>query len=300
MAEKLFVERNKLISFGCSHTQGVALPDWHGHTHRYSKYAWGEIVSQELNIPTHDNQGHGGASNRHILHNILNYKFVPGKDIVVILWTYTHRRTLWHDNKNHPKIEDWGNWRYNNDPKYHEDSKTRVQHVRPYSYKGPLGRNDDLISEEQKKWYNYFYSVYDTILQLAHCIHHAKLHLDSLGIPNYHMLQSILQISQLKHASDDIPYLLDFPFIHVFFDKYQRIPPLARDNAHAGPNAHKQYGTIVAENIKKCMNEKYQKMSAFPTIAPTHDKRGIRGNFSVNKFTDIHSYYADYGITSDI
>ena len=274
-ANKVFnrVEKNRLISFGCSHTQGDALPDWHRENQPKSKYAWGEIASQELNIPTHDNQGHGGASNRHILYNILNYEFVPEKDIVAILWTYTHRRTIWHDNKNFPKSEHWGNWRYD---KCYEDTKTRVQKIRPYPYKGPLGHNDDVVPADQKKWYYYFYSVYDTILQTAQSIHHAKMYLDSLGIPNYHMLQSILQIDQLKHASDDIKYLLDFPFIHAFFDKYQKIPPLAKDNSHAGPNAHKVYGTLVAKEIKnQALNLKND------------------GTFKINDFTDIYSYYVD-------
>ena len=72
----------RLVTFGCSNTQGVALND-------SSTQAWPAVLAKMYGW-TLDNQGVPGASNLEILWNILQYKFQPD-DIVVVMWTIVNR-----------------------------------------------------------------------------------------------------------------------------------------------------------------------------------------------------------------
>ena len=74
----------RLITFGCSITSGVGLPDPKTQT-------WGAVVSNHLNLIL-VNKGIHGASNKLICHEVLNFNFEPS-DTVIILWTYEDRYT---------------------------------------------------------------------------------------------------------------------------------------------------------------------------------------------------------------
>jgi len=77
---------SRLITFGCSHTFGQALPDvWNNIRSGPSKYAWPQLLADKLNIEC-VNLGIPGASNKQIWFRIVKIKFEPN-DIVIILWS---------------------------------------------------------------------------------------------------------------------------------------------------------------------------------------------------------------------
>ena len=75
---------NRLITFGCSHTEGSSLP-------QSNEQVWGKIVSKHLGLEF-VNEGIYRSSNKLIAHQIRNFNFLP-TDTVVVLWSYTLRHT---------------------------------------------------------------------------------------------------------------------------------------------------------------------------------------------------------------
>ena len=91
---------SRLIAFGCSITYGHGLPDCYqanripGPTPSVS--AWPSLLAKELGLEC-INLGECGSTNKGILMKILGAKYKPG-DIVVILWTFHQRASLFEDN----------------------------------------------------------------------------------------------------------------------------------------------------------------------------------------------------------
>lgn len=79
----------RLITFGCSLTYGQGLPDCNSTSSPPSQLGWPKILSDNLGKEL-VNISSPGASNLEILFNILNFKFIP-TDEVVIMWSYAFR-----------------------------------------------------------------------------------------------------------------------------------------------------------------------------------------------------------------
>tara|TARA_B110000503_G_C7030136_1_gene363639 strand:- start:97 stop:684 length:588 start_codon:yes stop_codon:yes gene_type:complete len=75
-----------LITFGCSYTYGVGLPD---DSITPSKSGWASLLSQELGLKL-INKSEPGASNTEILYEILTFNFKKD-DTVIIMWTHPIR-----------------------------------------------------------------------------------------------------------------------------------------------------------------------------------------------------------------
>lgn len=91
------VDPTRLVAFGCSHTYGHGLSDCNiplinGPGPKPSKFAWPELVGQELNLEV-VNMGKSGASNLEILSRILDFEFLE-TDLVIVQWTHTIRDLL--------------------------------------------------------------------------------------------------------------------------------------------------------------------------------------------------------------
>ena len=82
----------RLITFGCSFTYGLGLPDCIDTGTEWSSpsnFAWPNLLANKLNYQL-KNESYPGSSNLEILYRILNFKFEQD-DVVVIMWTVPPR-----------------------------------------------------------------------------------------------------------------------------------------------------------------------------------------------------------------
>ena len=100
----------RLIAFGCSITYGHGLPDCFVAPDNSgpvpSKVSWPELVAKYMNKEC-VNVAVPGASNKHIWHKIINFKFKEN-DTVFILWTFPSRTSV----IKHNTVVDIGAWNY--------------------------------------------------------------------------------------------------------------------------------------------------------------------------------------------
>jgi len=96
---------SRVISFGCSHTFGMGLPDVYlGIEKNFevaqhpSAYAWPQLIANNLNLEC-INKGICAASNLQILNEIVSFDFQP-LDKVYVLWTTPYRDWLKFENYN--------------------------------------------------------------------------------------------------------------------------------------------------------------------------------------------------------
>lgn len=91
---------NRLVVFGCSHTEGQYLPDWKPQSESsnvtYSKHCWAELLRERLGVSV-VNMARGGNSNHEILLDILNFNFSLS-DLAIVCWTYPERSILYTKN----------------------------------------------------------------------------------------------------------------------------------------------------------------------------------------------------------
>lgn len=139
--------KNRLVTFGCSYTYGLHLPDCNDQKGESppSLYAWPNILKNTLGFSSLDNKGFPGASNYFILNNLLNYNFKK-KSFVVILWTHFGRYTKY------PNEENWINFNVNDDK-----SKTMFNFLKVVPEYHLYKINSDCIN------YAYYYLKYKNI-----------------------------------------------------------------------------------------------------------------------------------------
>jgi hypothetical protein len=158
----------RLIAFGCSYTQGQGLVDTldsnntrslllnrlgkeivviGSNTGYPSKFAWPQLISNELNLEC-INLSVPGGSNKLITGYVSDFEFKAG-DICAILWTHHDRWTIFRKD---------------------EYSLTIL----------PTG-----ISEHSKNYYRYMYHEYDHSLMNTMMFRYVNLHLEKLGIKTY-------------------------------------------------------------------------------------------------------------------
>lgn len=76
---------SKLITFGCSFTVGVGLPDVYPRNDTPSAMAWPALLGEKLGLEV-ENRGIPRGGNLEILHKILKTDIQPD-DVCVILWS---------------------------------------------------------------------------------------------------------------------------------------------------------------------------------------------------------------------
>jgi hypothetical protein len=90
----------RIVAFGCSFTYGHGLPDCYDVTinrsgFSASKLAWPQILANEMNADC-INMSQPGASNKEILHTLLNFNF-DASDVVIIMWSFIDRWCILKD-----------------------------------------------------------------------------------------------------------------------------------------------------------------------------------------------------------
>lgn len=208
---------NRLVAFGCSNTIGQGLPDTYD-SDRFNKpswYAWPALVSKHFGCPVW-NRGHGGASNKFILHRLLNTEFEKN-DVVVIIWTAFCRSSFIHKNKVIRMLPSDINRKENTHPE-----SNRLHSAYYYEY----------LDDDYNAWH-------DSMVQ----INLAKSHLDSLGLKNLHL------------TWDSSPYQNDRPkwnrvdLINKQFDPID----VAGDNDHPGVESQKLMSKFIIEKLKQIL-----------------------------------------------
>jgi hypothetical protein len=81
--------KKRLITFGCSYTYGIGLPDCKDEWDPPSKHGWPKLLSDKIDLDL-INVSCSGASNFEIVNNIINFEFYES-DTVVIMWTHYAR-----------------------------------------------------------------------------------------------------------------------------------------------------------------------------------------------------------------
>jgi hypothetical protein len=79
----------KIMSIGCSHTEGIGVNDTE---------TWSHILSKKINNGVDLNFGISGRSNDYISRVILTWENYIKPDIVLIMYTYPHRREYYTKN----------------------------------------------------------------------------------------------------------------------------------------------------------------------------------------------------------
>lgn len=97
----------RLITFGCSYTQGIGLDGLTHKEHEYykspqdailyikpaSEHAWPHLLADKLNLEC-INLGRGGSSPKFVYQMIKEFQFQTN-DIVIIQWPSVSRRVVW-------------------------------------------------------------------------------------------------------------------------------------------------------------------------------------------------------------
>ena len=201
--------KGRLLAFGCSYTYGHGLSDCFipisGKAGpNPSKHAWPAHLANTLGR-TYRNVSHPGASNKHIWHEVVSTEYKPD-DIVIISWSHPDRWIIIKDD--HPVNSFIGPWM------------------------------QDKIS---KTFYKKFYDSRDMNVDFNLRMHHAKLYLDSVGVKNYHLVQTSEHIDQLEWNSVEL-------LTPKFFDIFVSLPA-SQDGYHPNEQAHKKYADEIYKEI---------------------------------------------------
>lgn len=78
----------KIMSIGCSYTEGIGVNDWETWSHYFSK-----LVKNSVDL----NFGFGGRSNDYITRCLLTFYDVVKPNLVLITYTHSHRREYYTD-----------------------------------------------------------------------------------------------------------------------------------------------------------------------------------------------------------
>lgn len=161
---------------------------------------WAGIVARKINLKL-KNCGYSGASNKFIWHTMVNSN-LQDVDTAVFLWTYHTRKCFFKHNDYHKRITD-------NDKQY-------------------------------KTYLKNFYFDYDSIIESFTYINYCSMHLDNLGIKNFHFTID-------NELIQNVPLWNNTKLNFVSFDKDL---PKALDKMHPGEEAQKQVANDILRKLK--------------------------------------------------
>jgi hypothetical protein len=221
---------SKLITFGCSLTEGAALPDiWvkdeHGeyYTSGPSKFAWPAVLGSKLNLQV-DNKGRSGSSNKLIWLEALAYKDYSPSDVVVFLWSHMPRYTII---TNYERI-------YNSN----KNPTLRAGDVRAKIIKNKDKRKQATL------YFKHIYNEFDMQLELYGKMNHVDLH-----IKNNYNCKKVVHLLQWDFNKLSVDWNnIDVPSIHM--GEYREKFPLGLDNVHPSIETHEHFATDIYNWIK--------------------------------------------------
>jgi len=216
-----------IVAFGCSCTYGQALGNnelnWNP-----SPLAWPGKLAELYNC-TVENLGFCGASNKRILHSMLNYNYKPD-DVVFVCWTHADRWAVIQKDD----IINLGMW--------HVDEKFR------YEADGSVNTSFKM----SKAFFENVHDWNDMTLEYMRNFMLARYFLNDKGIKNFHTSTGIGIEEHVENTTThyDVSTNQTVIWPNKWFDpKKYLMPdsnfledmmkyPLADDNVHPGPLAH--------------------------------------------------------------
>lgn len=228
----------RLITFGCSLTQGQALEK----DVEYSKLAWPYVLADQLNLQC-INMGRNGASIKRIWWNIMNFKF-EATDIVVILWTHLDRWCIIKEGSKSSKETDYD---------LLEESKTTyLKNTKGWSIEDINVWFNDKDQKYMKLWYENFHDNFDMLTQATALINHAQYYLkDTLysdkGKSQFHF--SAADDKTIFNINEELQFN-EVSFGNVSFNDIRRNYPKALDNHHPGKEAHEKFAYELKKQIE--------------------------------------------------
>ena len=200
---------SRLVAFGCSNTYGASLDIYPEDFNiiNPSQFAWPQILSELLKLRC-VNQGVRGASNKQILHNILNFEFEEN-DIVFVCWTHTERSCI--------------------------ICSDEIIHLLP-RFKHS---KNTALRKKNESFYRHIYNPHDRIIECFFYYNLASYHLKTKQIEHRFTLYE-------PHAfAVDIPWNRA-PFLNTFFARFSYDYPKALDGRHPGKEAHQKFALEIA------------------------------------------------------
>ena len=217
----------RLVTFGCSHTFGQALPDIWDYKKNIpiveqgpSKYAWPQLLADKLNLEC-VNLSIPGASSKQIWFRIVNTKFQPN-DIVIVMWSSRPRHCI--IKKLDLTIRNW-----------YETNSEGIEKLSPFL----MEKNKHKPS---KYFLKYIYNECDHFIDFCMRINYVSLLLKN-------------KIKLLKNCVDEpleftLPKWFDSDLEKINFrDDVYDIYPKALDNQHTGKEGNKAFADILYDNI---------------------------------------------------
>lgn len=236
---------SRLVTVGCSHTVGEGLPDkpelgYIGEKYcTTSTYAWPVHLGKKLNLSVW-NIARGGISNKHICKQILDEPLFEN-DVVVFMWTYFARTCFFDDNALSKRIL------------VSETERSLMNPKKFFSPNGTTQNKKDILYS--KKFYENYFSHYNSVYESYQNINFAKYYLDTIGIQNFHTTCEFLPYKGVDdNGKEQVIEAPAWNFVNLH--KINLYPKQSIDGFHPGVDAHKQiseeiYSIIRAQAGKK-------------------------------------------------
>ena len=211
----------RLVTFGCSLTQGQALEK----DVEYSKLAWPYVLGQKLNLETVNN-GKNGSSIKRIWWDIMNFDF-HSSDTVVILWTHIDRWCIIKGED--PLTQDWDIPRegFKRQPSL-KDDVDNIHH--------------SMMNKRSEMWYKYFHDEHDIIQQGFLHINHADMYLKN----------KVKNIFHLRASENELTTSFNqVKFLNADIDDLRKRYPRANDDWHPGIECQEQYASQIKKEIQE-------------------------------------------------
>lgn len=220
----------KLYAFGCSLTYGEHLDDVYPENKYPSKFAWPQILSNNLDIEC-VNMASPGASNKEILHTILQTD-LNQEDIAVACWTLPDRFCVIKD----------PNYEIGVGKSREAIWAGKLLQIGPWYKKS---KDSPLDEDMADAFYDYVYNEEDMLLNLHTCIDYGRLFLNSQKVTNYHFCSDPKQIKNHKWFKTTI---LDIDYNNMH-ENYKDKGYVALDGSHPHQIVH----NLIANKLFKHM-----------------------------------------------
>ena len=203
-----------IVAFGCSNTYGEGLKDcWVDGKEgsKPSKLAWPQLLGNmfDRNVV---NNSKPGCSNKYIEYSVLENEHIKENDIVVILWTYYDRTTIYNEDK-------------------------IPYRILPSDLRPGKGVVPNANLKTTKFYYEKMHSNFDSWRDFYTRLNNVRDYLDSKKIKNYHF-----------SCERDHPYVGITPKwnrVNLHNTPFVKGMPLALDNNHPGEESHKKLADIM-------------------------------------------------------